>query len=97
DGVLCGVRDRPMNLGCIDFNPWAIRAADVDHPDELRVDLDPQPDSSWDDVRNTATCNGGKKNAKRACSWTTTRTRATAPSPRPTPFDPVQTAASPAP
>jgi DNA ligase D len=43
-----------VNLGCIDLNPWPVRAADVDHPDELRVDLDPQPDASWDDVRNVA-------------------------------------------
>ena len=31
------------NLGCLDLNPWPVRRADVDHPDELRVDLDPQP------------------------------------------------------
>lgn len=43
-----------VNLGCIDLNPWAVRAGDVDHPDELRVDLDPQPDASWDDVRQVA-------------------------------------------
>ena len=43
-----------INLGCIDLNPWAVRAADVDRPDELRVDLDPQPDASWDDVRQVA-------------------------------------------
>jgi DNA ligase D len=43
-----------VNLGCIDLNPWAVRASDVDHPDELRIDLDPQPDASWDDVRQVA-------------------------------------------
>lgn len=43
-----------INLGCIDLNPWPVRSADVDHPDELRIDLDPQPDASWDDVRQTA-------------------------------------------
>ena len=43
-----------INLRCIDLNPWPVRSADVDHPDELRVDLDPQPDASWDDVRQTA-------------------------------------------
>jgi DNA ligase D len=43
-----------VNLGCIDLNPWPVRLADVDHPDELRVDLDPQPDAAWDDVRRVA-------------------------------------------
>jgi bifunctional non-homologous end joining protein LigD len=43
-----------VNLGCIDLNPWPIRRADVDHPDELRVDLDPTPEASWADVRDVA-------------------------------------------
>ena len=43
-----------VNLGCIDLNPHPVRAADRDHPDELRVDLDPGPTSSWDDVRRVA-------------------------------------------
>ena len=30
-------------LGCLECNPWPVRADDVDHPDELRVDLDPTP------------------------------------------------------
>src|SRR5258708_4752552 len=30
-----------INLGCIDLNPHPVRAEDIDHPDELRVDLDP--------------------------------------------------------
>src|SRR4029077_15189556 len=42
------------NLGCIDLNPHPVRAEDLDHPDELRVDLDPQPDVPWDDVRKVA-------------------------------------------
>jgi DNA ligase D len=42
------------NLGCLDLNPWAVRRADVDHPDELRVDLDPQPDVPFDMVRDVA-------------------------------------------
>src|SRR4030088_544706 len=32
-----------VNLGCIDLNPHPVRAGDVDHPDELRIDLDPMP------------------------------------------------------
>ena len=40
-----------VNLGVIDFNPWPVRRADLDRPDELRVDLDPQPDVPWDWVR----------------------------------------------
>jgi bifunctional non-homologous end joining protein LigD len=43
-----------VNLGCIDLNPHPVRAADLDRPDELRVDLDPGPTSSWDDVQRVA-------------------------------------------
>ncbi|MEJ7754155.1 MAG: hypothetical protein WKF38_03130, partial [Candidatus Limnocylindrales bacterium] len=43
-----------VNLGCIDLNPHPIRAQDLDHPDELRVDLDPVPGVTWDDVRRVA-------------------------------------------
>jgi DNA ligase D-like protein (predicted polymerase) len=41
-------------LGCVDINPWPVRANDVDHPDELRIDLDPIPGVPWDDVRKVA-------------------------------------------
>ena len=47
-----------LNLGVIDWNPWPVRRQDLDHPDELRVDLDPTPEASWDDVRRVAICAG---------------------------------------
>jgi bifunctional non-homologous end joining protein LigD len=43
-----------VNLGCIELHPHAIRSGDLDHPDELRIDLDPIPGVSWDDVRRVA-------------------------------------------
>jgi DNA ligase D-like protein (predicted polymerase) len=43
-----------INLGCIDLNPWPVRADDVDHPDELRIDLDPTPDANFGHVKETA-------------------------------------------
>jgi bifunctional non-homologous end joining protein LigD len=43
-----------VNLGCIDLNPHPVRADDLDHPDELRVDLDPGPGVPWSAVRDVA-------------------------------------------
>jgi bifunctional non-homologous end joining protein LigD len=39
---------------CIDLNPWPVRAEDLDHPDELRIDLDPTPGVGFAAVRTTA-------------------------------------------
>src|SRR2546427_11114950 len=39
-----------VNLGGIDLNPHPVRADDLEHPDELRIDLDPGPGVSWDFV-----------------------------------------------
>ena len=43
-----------VNLGCLDLNPWAVRRWDLEHPDELRIDLDPQPGLAFDAVRQVA-------------------------------------------
>jgi bifunctional non-homologous end joining protein LigD len=40
-----------VNLGCIELHPHPVRSADLDHPDELRIDLDPVPGVAWDSVR----------------------------------------------
>src|SRR5688500_13702673 len=43
-----------VNLGVVDFNPWRARRSDLDHPDELRVDLDPTPEVGFEEVRQVA-------------------------------------------
>ena len=43
-----------VNLGCLELHPHAVRATDLDHPDELRIDLDPIPGVPWSDVRAVA-------------------------------------------
>jgi DNA ligase D-like protein (predicted polymerase) len=43
-----------VNLGCIELHPHAVRSGDLEHPDELRVDLDPGPGVPWADVRRVA-------------------------------------------
>src|SRR4051812_6974943 len=43
-----------VNLGCIELHPHAVSATDLEHPDELRIDLDPGPGVAWDDVRRVA-------------------------------------------
>ena len=42
------------NLGCLELHPHPVRADDLDHPDELRVDLDPVPGVKWPQVRDVA-------------------------------------------
>src|SRR5204862_7179859 len=44
------------NLGCLELHPHPVRADDLDHPDELRVDLDPVPGVRWTTVRAVAHC-----------------------------------------
>jgi DNA ligase D-like protein (predicted polymerase) len=43
-----------VNLGCIDLNPHPVRADDLDHPDELRIDLDPMPGIGWEQILEVA-------------------------------------------
>jgi DNA ligase D len=43
-----------LNLGCIDLNPWPVRRENVNRPDELRIDLDPTPEASWEQVLQVA-------------------------------------------
>ena len=43
-----------VNLGCLELHPHPVRSADLDHPDEMRVDLDPGPGVGWGDVRRVA-------------------------------------------
>lgn len=45
---------RLAQLGCLDFHPWPVRAADTDHPDELRLDFDPTPGVGFDEVKRAA-------------------------------------------
>src|SRR4029078_4034773 len=42
-----------VNLGCIDLNPHPVLAEDLEHPDELRIDLDPMPGVPWEATVHT--------------------------------------------
>jgi bifunctional non-homologous end joining protein LigD len=43
-----------VNLGCIELHPHPVRSADLDHPDELRIDLDPGPALPWSQIQTVA-------------------------------------------
>jgi bifunctional non-homologous end joining protein LigD len=43
-----------VNLGCLELHPHAVRASDLDHPDEMRIDLDPVPGVTWSQMREVA-------------------------------------------
>lgn len=45
---------RMVQLNAIDLHPWPVRADDTDHPDELRLDLDPTPGHDFDEVKQVA-------------------------------------------
>ena len=60
-----------VNLGCIDLNPHPVRADDLDHPDELRVDLDPGPGVPWADVRRRGA--GGRARCSPITAWSAGR------------------------
>ena len=59
-----------VNLGCIDLHPHPVRVDDLEHPDELRVDLDPYPGVAWDDVRRSAlSCRRRARRARPRRGW----------------------------
>jgi DNA ligase D len=43
-----------VNLGCVGFHSWPVRADDIEHPDELRIDLDPGPGTTYEMARESA-------------------------------------------
>jgi bifunctional non-homologous end joining protein LigD len=58
-----------VNLGCIELHPHPVRSGDLDHPDELRIDLDPIPGVSWNDVRRVALEVQGFLDEVGLCGW----------------------------
>jgi bifunctional non-homologous end joining protein LigD len=57
------------NLGCIDLNPHPVRASDLDHPDELRVDLDPVPGVGWEQILDVAMVAGEALDSLGLVGW----------------------------
>ena len=58
-----------VNLGCIELHPHPVRSGNLDHPDELRIDLDPVPGVNWADVRRVALEVHGLLNELRLRGW----------------------------
>ena len=57
------------NLACLELHPHPVRAADLDHPDELRIDLDPVPDVPWSQVREVACVVQAVLDDHGLCGW----------------------------
>lgn len=57
------------NLACLELHPHPVRAADLDHPDELRVDLDPVPGVTWDQIREVARVVGATLDDFKLVGW----------------------------
>jgi DNA ligase D-like protein (predicted polymerase) len=58
-----------VNLGCIELHPHPVRSADLEHPDEMRVDLDPGPGVAWADVQRVAMEVKAVLEDARLCGW----------------------------
>ena len=58
-----------VNLGCVDLNPHPVRADDMDHPDELRIDLDPVPGIEWKQIVEVAKVTRDVLNDMKLASW----------------------------
>ncbi|MFH9247318.1 non-homologous end-joining DNA ligase [Streptomyces lydicus] len=57
------------NLGCLTFHPWPVRRGDTEHPDELRIDLDPQPGTDFADAVRVAHELRGLLTEHGLCGW----------------------------
>ncbi len=55
------------NLAVVDFHPWPSRRADVEHPDELRIDIDPQPGTELADAKRVAATRFASSNSVPGC------------------------------